>query len=273
MIYCKHLDKHFTDKKAMLAELWERKDEIISLKKATIKRTDDCGYFIQSRSITKSEGEERTLQIGDTITNVINTTNYLDSHDDVHLPGIWDKSSQEQNGKTYHAVDHELKVGSVVGYPSDVKIEVRRMPWRDLGLDAEGLPDALLFHTTLTDKTNVDAFKAYRDNAPVQHSIRMQYVRIALAINDPENKEAYSVWQQYLPSIINREKAEQQGYFFAVHEAKIYKEGSTVLFGSNDITPSLGFKDNTQHQPLNSTEKEPPFDFVAMCKDFKLLTN
>lgn len=273
MIYCKHLDKHFTDKKAMLTELWERKDEIMSLKKATIKKTDGCGHFIVAKSVQKEAEEGRKLQFGDVVTNVINTTNYLDSHDDVHLPGIWDKSVQEQNGKTFHVVDHDLKVGSVVSYPGDTKLEVRRMPWRELGLDVDGLPDALLFHSTMTDKTNADAFKAYRDNAPVQHSIRMQYVRLSLAVNDPDNKEAYAIWQQYLPSIINREKAEEQGYFFAIHEAKIYKEGSTVLFGSNDMTPSLGFKDNTQHQPQKSTEKEPSFDFVAMCKDFKLLTN
>lgn len=271
MIFCKTLNKQFNDKKAMFLELKERKEELFALKKATIKTTDECAHSIKGETVIKSDdGTQRALQIGDTVICVINTTNYLDSHDDVHLSGIWDKSAAEQTGKTFHVSDHDLKIGSVVAYPKDVSIEVKQMQWRELGVDADGMTDALLFHTKMTDKTNSDVFKVYRDKDPVQHSIRMQYVKIALAVNDPEMKEEYALYQAVLPKILNKDKAEEMGYFFAVSEAKIYKEGSTVLFGSNDITPSLGFKQTTQPQPPKSTAKEPDYDFMAMCKNFKL---
>lgn len=269
MIYCKALDAEFESKADMFKALQANKSRLMALKKAAIKTTDECSFrFV--KSITKAEGEVREpLKFGDKVENVINTALYLDSHDDVHLMTIWDKSVPEQNGKTYHVVDHELKVGSVVGYPSEVELSLKDVSWRDLGYDKDGITRALVSSTEMTDKTNPDAFKAYRDNAPVQHSVRMQYVDLALAINDPENKEAYAVWLEVRPHIINGEKADELGYFFAVRQAKIYKEVSTVLFGSNDITPSMGRK-YTAQEPPKSTPKQPDFDFVAMCKQFKL---
>lgn len=270
MIYCKALDQEFESKAAMFGALKANRVMLISLKKAAIKTTDECAYRVPSTNIIKSDSEApESLKYGDKVLNVINTTNYLDSHDDVHLQGVWDKSAPEQTGKTYHVVDHDLKVGSVVGYPGDVELSLKDVSWRDLGYDKDGITRALIAGTTMTDKTNIDAFKAYRDNAPVQHSVRMQYVNIELALNDPEDKEAFAVWNNVLPMIVNREKAEDQGYFFAVKEAKIYKEVSTVLFGSNDITPR--YKDSAaDKEPVKATPDAPVIDFVAMCKQFKL---
>jgi len=267
MIFCKALDKSFESKEEMFKELSERKEEIFALKKATIKETDGIGLGLIKTGATKAESG-RNLAIGDTVRNVINTTNYLDSHDDVHLSAIWDKTVNEQQGKVYHVADHELKSGKVVSYPNEVTMTLKQMSWRDLGVNAEGVTVALIYDSLMTDKTNPDVFKAYRDNAPVQHSIRMQYVKISIAINDPESKEAFALYNNTLPLILNRSKAEEQGYFFVVSEAKIVNEGSTVLFGSNDITPFLGFK-NTPNEPDESTQKEP-FDFIAACKGFKL---
>lgn len=268
MIFCKALDKSFDTKESMFKELLERKEELFALKKAAIKETDGCDLNIMKTSATKAD-QERKLAIGDIVSNVINTTNYLDSHDDVHLSTVWDKTVDEQQGKVYHVADHELKSGKVVSYPNEVTMSLKQMSWRDLGINADGVTVALIYDSLMTDKTNPDVFKAYRDKAPVQHSIRMQYVNIKLALNDPESKDAYALYLGTLPQILNRDKAEEQGYFFVVSEAKIYKEGSTVLFGSNDITPFLGFK-NTQEEPSKDTPNEPSFDFLAACKGFKL---
>lgn len=264
MIYCKVLDKQFADKKAMFKELMERQGEIIELKKAAIKTTDSCAAFIKA-STEKSEARTE-LKFGDTISAVINTTNYLDSHDDVHMASVWNKSIQEQQGKVYHVVDHDLKIGKIVGYPKDVVMELRTLPWSELGYNAEGMTTALIFNTKMSDKTNQDVFKGYRDGEPLQHSIRMQYEKIAFACNDPEYKEAYALFTSLLPSIVNKDKVEENGYFFAVYEAKIYKEGSTVIFGSNDITPLLPNTTTQETQPQKSTEQAKPIDFVAMCK-------
>lgn len=266
MIYCKALNKKFDSKEEMIKELVENKADIISVKKAAIKMSDGVSCTI-GNDIRKGSGSKGVLKIGDIISNAINTTNYLDSHDDVHLPGIWNKSAKEQNGKTYHVADHELRIGQVVGYPKDVSIRLENMPWKALGYNYEGETQALIFDTKITDKTNNDIFLAYRDNDPVQHSIRMEYVDINLAVDNEEYKEEYLLFKETLPLIANRAKAEKQGYFFVVKEAKISKEGSTVLFGSNDITPYLGF--TPASEPAKATRKQEPINFVEMCKQIK----
>lgn len=274
MIRCKELDKDFETKSEMFKALVANKQEIIALKKSTIKRTDGVSFRIENAAIKNLPDGSGLLAIGDTIQAVINTTMYFDHHRDVHINGIWNKSAREQTGKTFHVINHDLVLGSIVAYPKDVRIEVRTMTWRELGYDADGSTEALIFHTKMTDKTNEDAFKAYRDGEPVQHSIRMEYVSLALAVNDPEMKEEYALYQKYLPMIANKEDVEENGYFWAVFEAKISKEGSTVLFGSNEITPALntGNKSTTE-QPGYTTAKEPQtpespaFDFMKALSE------
>lgn len=266
MIYCKALDKEFETRSEMIKELIDNKADVLAMKKASVKMSDSISVSV-SKELTKSDNSKSILKVGDTVSNVINTTNYLDSHDDVHMPGIWNKSAKEQSGKTYHVADHELKTGSIVAYPKDVSIRIEEKTWSDLGYSFKGTTQALIFDTNLTEKTNKDIFLAYRDNEPVQHSIRMEYVDIKLAVDDPDMSEEYRLYKETLPLIANREKAEKQGYFFVVKEAKISKEGSTVLFGSNDITPYLGF--TPQEEPVKSTQSKEPINFVEMCKQVK----
>lgn len=258
MIVCKELNKTFPTKKEMFKELQSRKTELIDLKKSAIKYSDGLPLFTP-KTATKAAGS-RQLQYGDIVSNVINTTLYLDSHNDVHLNGIWNQTVKQQAGNVFHVINHDLSIGSIVGYKNDVTMEVRKVSWRSLGYDVDGMTEALIFHTKITDKTNVDAFKAYRDNAPVQHSIRMEYVKLMLAIDDEEMEEEYKVFQSYLPQVINRSTAEERGYFWVIQEAKISKEGSTVVFGSNDITPYLGFETGMSPEPPIST-LEPALDF------------
>lgn len=268
MITCKELNQKFTTKTEMFRELVARKSEMIDLKKSAIKYTDGTAGTLAVAQ--KAAGQARALQIGDTISNVINTTLWLDSHNDLHVNGIWNQTVKQQQGKVYHVINHDLSVGTVIGYPADVTLEVRKMTWRNLGYDMDGMTEALVYHTRITDKTNTDAFKAYRDMAPLQHSVRMEYVNIMLAIDDEDMEEEYKVYQTYLPQIVNRKVAEERGYFWVVTEAKISKEGSTVLFGSNEITPYLGFETGMTLQPLTSTEDAPPaFDFGKAMSEVK----
>ncbi len=255
---CKELNTTFSDRGAMFKALKERKDEIIDLKKAVTKRTDPSSAKFSTKSTAQKAGLEPNgeLKYGDYVYPVINTTNYLDSHNDVHLRGIWNKSAKEQSGKTYLLVNHALEVGSVISYPKDVEILLRDFNWRDLGKDYDGQTQALIFKSKLTEKSNKDGFLAYRDNDPVEHSIRMQYVKIDLAIdsNDPDFEQEKALWDEVYPTIANKEYAAEQGYFWAVSEAKICKEGSMVLAGSNDATPTLHDLDAAK----STSSAEPP---------------
>lgn len=258
MIYCKALSKEFENKKEMFKELVANKQEIYRLKCADIRKSEPIDMIIRSDSAEKVNLDEpNVLNIGDTITNVISTMLYADSHDDVHAENMFSKSVVEQKDKVYHVVDHDLSIGKIISFPSEVKMELRSVPWSSLGKSYNGNTQVLLFHSKITDKTNKDAYMGYRDKVGFQHSIRMQYVSMELAVNDPEMKEEYIAWSKYRPLVANGERVDKNGYFFYIKEAKIHKEGSTVLFGSNDATPSLGAQSTEAEEPiLNITQEQ-----------------
>lgn len=244
MIHCKELNKSFASQALMFAALKAGKQELIASKKASIKNTDPilAGIPIGSPNsfpLVKEFGTPKEVNFGDYVYPVINTINYLDSHKDVHLTGIWDKSAKEQSGKTYYIINHELMLGKVISYPKDVSIYVKDMTWKDLGRNYPGSTQALIFKAKLTERSNKDAFDAIKAGEEIQNSVRMQYVRLELAINSNEDyyKEEKAVWNKYAPLVVNQEDLNETVYFWAVHEAKIYLEGSAVLFGSNDVTP------------------------------------
>lgn len=239
MIRCKELNKTFTDKKGLFSALKAAKQELIAAKKAVIKNSDPVLAGMSFIS-TKKGSTPKEISFGDYVYPVINTINYLDSHKDMHLWGIWDKSAKEQNNKVYYLINHDLSIGKVISYPRDVEIMVKEMSWKDLGFNFSGKTQALIFKAKLTEQSNKDAYDAIKAGESIQNSVRMQYVRMDLAINsnDKDFREEKTVWDKYSPNTVNKE-ALGEDYFWAVYEAKIYMEGSAVLFGSNESTPVL----------------------------------
>jgi hypothetical protein len=241
MIHCKELNADFESIKDLHQALKANKKKVIQAKKGAIKYSDGMSFFVGKKGAEKEEADEKKLEIGDTIYPVINTINYLDSHMDVHLYGIWKKSVEEQAGKVALIMNHDYKVGKVIAFPEDVVPMIKEMDWRELGRDYEGKTEALIFQSKLTEDSAEIAFKMYRNKRAVQHSVSMEYVKVELAVNsdDEDWKQERANYEKYFPLIVNPEKAIKFGYFWAVQEAKIYREGSMVLQGSNDATPTL----------------------------------
>jgi len=118
----------------------------------------------------------------------------------------------------------------------------------------------LVFEATMKEDSNEIGFKAYRNRRKVQHSIRMEYVRLELGINsdskDWENERKF--YEKYINTIANKNEVVKNGYFWGVKEAKIYKEGSMVMEGSNSATPTLfeaGNYATSEREPEKSTQK------------------
>jgi hypothetical protein len=258
MPFCKELNKDFDTTREMFAALKERREEIIGLKKASLKFTDPVTFRLKSTGAEKAEGEASTVKVGDTIYPVINTTNYLDSHGDVHIDGIWDVSVKDQKNKLYYIINHDLKIGSVIGYPRDVEAMVKNFTWAELGLSYAGTTQALIFAVKLTDKSNKDFLAAALDKEDLQNSVRMRYIAFTLCINDSgdDYKQEYANFYKYLAVIANKDEALEKGYFWAVTEAAVEKEGSAVLFGSNDATPILYSLDGTKEDPGSTSSQE-----------------
>lgn len=240
MIKCIELDREFATKQEMFFELVKNESKIISLKKAAIQKSADKGQLSTFNLFKVTEETKSLLSLKEGyIYPVINTTKYLDSHGDVHLDGIWNKSAKEQNGQIYYVADHELKTNSVIAWPSDVNVMIKEVPWSFVGKEYEGTTQALIYEIKEDAISNQDAKQIVANKRPVQNSVRMQYVKIRLAVNDTSKEfaEHKAYFDSMVDVIANKDLAMERGYFWGVEEAKISKEGSMVIFGSNDATP------------------------------------
>lgn len=274
MIVCKEFpNKTFRDKEEMFKALRENKNTLIAQKKMITKEAD---AFVFIPEVKTEKGENFKADAIDTTTIkelqlklVINTTNVIDSHSDVHLKGIWKKTLKEKKG-FYLLQEHQMKFNHII--TDNVKASVQLMNWSELDQNYKGQTEALIFDATI-DKRNEYMFKQYAKGYVKNHSVGMRYVKIELAINsdskwDVEEKE---VWDKYIDEIVNKELAEQKGYFWAVSEAKII-EGSAVPIGSNTITPTLS-TESKNIEPSTDTQKAEAEKSLQEKKEYLLNLN
>jgi len=256
MIRCKEIPREFVSMKQMFMSLKANKQQIIDKKKSAIKFSDEISLSFNADPRETTKEKPKDLEYGEHVYPIINTTNYLDSHGDVHLSGIWDKSATEQQGKIYYIINHDLSIGKVISYPNEVEIMIKDLTWKSIGRDYEGSTQALIYKAMLSETSNPDAYMAFKSRKPIQNSVRMIYVALDLAINDAGSdfKAEKRNWDKYYPLIANKEVADERGYFWPIFEAKIYKEGSAVLFGSNDAT-EVQYEEPKHIEPPISTQK------------------
>lgn len=241
---CKQFpDKQFASKEEVFAELRKNADTLIRLKKLEIQKSFEKGFvfdgFVMGGMIKEDVAKVGPQMKDGFIYPVINCTNYMDSHDDVHFPGIWNRSVKDQAGKVFYCTNHDLEIGDIIAWPEDVKMLIKTVPWSFVGKDYEGSTEALIFEIDKTKIDHKDALDIISRKRAVQNSVRMQYVTIKLAMNSSakDNASYRAYWDERIDQVANREAAEEQGYFFGVEEAKIVNEGSMVIRGSNDATP------------------------------------
>jgi hypothetical protein len=244
------------NKAERIAYLKQNKSEILELKKSVIKHSDSFSTSPLSTAedvtikalVTNHKTDVENGVIKRTI--VGNTYNWLDSHSDVHINGLFAKSISERKDKVRHYHDHLHQLTAKVGTPTDVY--EKNVQWKDLGVNKFGYTQALLIDTDIKKSYNNVIFDMYKSNEIDQHSVGMMYVKVALALDDQNEKEEFAVWQKHINDIGNRTKAEEDGYFFAVYEAKLI-EVSAVVDGSNELTPTV-----ENIEPLDDTQKEEP---------------
>lgn len=260
-------NQQFETKEQLFEALKANKKTLISTKKATEKRADAVSYgYIETISKNATTKEDSNSPMTDLSTLnvkvVINTTNFLDSHGDVHINGIWNKSVSDNANKGFlHLQEHERDFDKVIS--DNAKGYVQQMAWKQLGLPYEGRTEALIFESTIDKKRNEFMLNQYANGWVKNHSVGMRYVNLELAINSEADydKEYKDLWDKYYPVVANKEVADERGYFWVVTEAKII-EGSAVVMGSNSATPTLENKTeavvNTSEtvEPLKDTQKQ-----------------
>lgn len=271
MIRCKELNKDFDSKDALFLALKENKDAIIKQKKSELKETRSTELpLVKDFDFEAPFETEKGYFYA-----IINSTNILDSHGDVHADTIWNKSAKEQNGRTYYVADHELKIGSIICNPKDVEIQLHKTTFKDIGYDLEGETTLLVYKMPIDAIRNDNARRIIENKEQMENSIRMEYVDMILCIKTDleELKEENENYEKYYPIIANKNDVDKQGYFWLQKEAKIVKEGSMVLFGSNSATHIIYHKEieavsdtSKQDEPSIDTQKAQTIDFLTSIK-------
>lgn len=258
---------------------------IFNAKKSVTKEADgffSAPLYVDDRGnlVNKAEGEVMPLTESGRlkVVPVINTTNWLDSHGDVHIPGLWKKSLSDNKRSGFYLLDsHRRSFKDIIA--EECAGMTKNLSWKELGLDYPGTTEALLFNAFLEKERNEYMYEQYLKKRVKNHSVGMQYVKLVTCIDDEEYPVQKENWDKYIEMVANREEAEADGYFWAILEAKIM-EGSAVVFGSNSATPTLettllgktDSADDTKNQPPVGTDDEPSqFDLSRAIKEVKII--
>lgn len=261
----------FDNRKDRIKFVVENKDKLLAAKQADMKRADGIAVSTYTQPVVASKamlgrGDDQDIL---KVSVIINTTNWFDSHGDVHLDGIWNKSLKE-NKFLMFLQEHDIySFKKIIADGEDLKAYTKKFKFRDLGFDADGVTEALVFDAVIRSKRNEFMFEQYKNGYVRNHSVGMRYVKVSLAVDDDDEPAYKTVWDKYYPLIGNKEAAKEAGYFFAVHEAKII-EGSAVPLGSNTLTPTL---EPAMTTPEEKTEPSPDTLQKALRETIKSVFN
>lgn len=263
----------FETKDAMIDWLAEHSDDLIYEAKGTVKEADGIEMPTSMLTDFKADAEKssdgKIVPIEEGVIKarlVINTTNIMDSHKDVHIPGIWNKSLKE-NKRIKHKQEHGHRFKDIISDKDDLKAFTKNYEWKDLGYDVEGKTEALVFDSTIRKNRNEEMYREYKDGNVDNHSVGMMYGKMLFAANsDKEEHAQYKInWDKYYPMIVNQKEAEKTGFFWPVLEAKV-REGSAVPDGSNPITPTLSRKTHLDEKEAAAKSTVEYKEFIKSLK-------
>lgn len=196
-----------------------------------------------------------------TVSGVFNTFNYLDSANDVLLPGCCNKSITERGpmsaaiAKIVQAKNHDL-----TKIPGKIKV----LDEREINYSGRNLK-CLYFETVMgTSTLGSDELKDYSEGIIQNHSIGFQYDEGNFLRREAHgNSKEANDWKAMQDSLINPDQLEATDYVFAVSKIKLF-EGSSVAIGANTLTPNLGMKSK------NGSEAKAAYELMLVNRIDKL---
>lgn len=236
----------FSSKEELFEYLVTNKQEIFEQKKSIEKHCEGSISLIDSANVTtKAALFENDKEAGILKRTVLaNTYWWMDSMSDVHIgrgegdKAVFTNSIKNKSAAKIPPIDqHNWSLDGRIG--KTLNVYEAPISWRALGIGKTGMTEGLFADVQIERSKNEARYNDYLNNEIDQHSVGMQYVDIELAVNDQEEyPKEYAVFQKYINKIGNRKQVEEQGYFFAVSEAKL-KEYSAVIAGANELTPVI----------------------------------
>ena len=256
-------DKEFATKDELFKELRANKEFILDAKKSELQKSCDKGTSVTCKSLDllKFTDQLKGIKIDDNFYYIaVNSTKILDSHNDVHLDGIWNKSVKEQQGKNYLVADHNLSVLSIIARKEHIEMFVAKVPFSMLGKSYEGDTQVLIYKVAKNKIQNITIKEWLDSGDAIEASVRMQYVTIFLCMDseNPNDAVEKANYDNYYCDIANKEDFKDIPYYFAIKEAKNSRESSLVVFGSNSSTGVIENKeavtDTSETEPTQVTQ-------------------
>lgn len=281
MIYCKELNKEFESKADLFKALVENESFIIDAKKSQVYKSFEKGLQVVSdqKTIEKAfnDSEKGIKFDSDYYYFVVNSANYLDSHNDMHVDGNWNKSVKDQNGKVYLVWHHDFsKTENIIAFPEDIEMMTSKVAWSLLGKSYEGETYSLIYKVKKDKIVNENISKWLKEGRKLQLSVRMQYIKLETAFNSDDSDYAKQTenYQKYYPLIANKDEFKEIEYFFIVKEAKNVMESSLLPFGSNSATAEISQTENkSEADNITSEQEEPSIDTQKVEQSLKELLN
>lgn len=247
----------FNSKEEEIDFMRKHQAAIIAEKKMTIKKCDP----VQFVALPVNEKDEAFKASGEAVEDllnatrlkvraIINTTLLFDSHKDVHIDGIW-KRSLKAKRELYLLKEHKMTFETIIS--DEVKAYTKYYTWKELGFDYPGRTQALVFDAFIDKEENPYMFERYAKGKVKNHSVGMGYVKIGFATANDNYPAEKALWDKYINKIANKEDVEDQGYFWAVEEAKVF-EGSAVPAGSNFATPTESVESSKETQDSSTKD-------------------
>jgi len=252
---------HNAARKELFAFLKQNKDALILQKKAMPK--EGVGFCYDAKLTTPTAKTAARKDFASilapeqgvlAVTAVINTSNWLDTARDCHMPGLWAKSLND-NKMMMHCQEHSMTFDKIIADGKDLKAYTKNFTWKELGFDYAGKTEALTFDSMVRKARNPFMYDQYEKGYVKNHSVYMSYVKMVLCINEPDDIDygaEFEAYEKYIQEVVNKEAAEELGYFWAILEAKAI-EGSAVPMGANVVTPTISVVPKAE--PPQSTPK------------------
>lgn len=265
MIYCKELKKSYSSTEDLFKELILNKELIIKDKASKIYQSYDKGASVltSQKDIVKALETSKAFNFDpEYYYFVVNSSNILDTHGDVHVKGNWDKTAKEQQGKVYLVFDHTLKRSEIIAMKEDIEMFTAEIPFSLIGKSYEGNTYCLIYKVAKSKIANKEAKQWLEEGYSFEASVRMQYVKIELAANttDVNMAKEKEIYDKYIDIIANKEDFDDIMYFWVIKEAKNVYESSLVLFGSNNATGLVQENKSEADNNITPETKEPSND-------------
>lgn len=249
----------------MFDELKKHIPELIKLKKETIFEARNKEFPVACKSLNASKINYGTEKASFEIDNeyyyiVVNSCWILDSHDDLHVKGIWDDDLDNMKGQNYLVADHDISILTTIVKKEDIEIFIADVPFAALNKSYPGKTQCLIYKFR-KDKIILEKAKEWLESgSEIQASVRMMYdeIEFALDSNHPDDKELKNKYDTYYPKIANIEDIDYVYYFFIIKKARNIAESSLVIFGSNSTTGQIvvaSSKEQKNIETLQSPQK------------------